>query len=249
MTHARTGDPHCAGTWPISGRPCQHIPLPGLDVCPAHHPDGDQRPEPPPDDKRCQGTCKESGERCRYTHIPGGGVCRRHGGGAPQVRAKAKARVTEEGLVALATDLVGKPVANPLAELARVAGRARAWTELLEGHVRNLIEAPAPTGECPHCGGELDGAGAGSALRYEHRAGEQIRGEIQLYERAMAQFARVLADIGRLKIDERLAAITSRQADAVIAALEAGLNAAGVRDPGQRTAAKAAASRELRAVK
>lgn len=249
MSHAAPGEPHCNGVWPITGNPCKNKLYRDGETCPAHTPDGDKRKPAPPDEARCAAVNKETGERCRQRHIPGATVCALHGGGAPQVRAKAEARATEEQLVALAADLVGKPVANPLAELARVAGRARAWTELLEGHVLSLLEPAEAPGQCPHCGGELDTAGAGSALRYEHRAGEQIRGEIQLYERAMAQFARILADIGRLKIDERLAAITSKQADAVIAAIEAGLNAAGVRDPGQRNLAKAAASRELRAVK
>ena len=47
--------------------------------------EGDQR-------RRCRAR-RKNGERCRNWSIRGGFVCRMHGGGAPQVRAKARARV------------------------------------------------------------------------------------------------------------------------------------------------------------
>lgn len=247
MAHGRRGETTCTATWPITGRACLHLPVDESGCCAAHHPDGDKRRPPPCDADRCTATTKETGERCRHHRGPDGApVCRYHGGGAPQVKVAAQRRGVDAELERMAT-LVGTPVGNPLTELSRVAGRSRAWMEMLEERVQALLDAQDGDGRCPHCGEDLEDA-AGS-LRYRGGAGEQIRGEVQLYERAMDRLGRLLADIGRLKIDERLAAITSKQADAVIAALEAGLNAAGVREPAQRTAAKSAASRELRLVR
>lgn len=42
--------------------------------------------------RRCTAT-NNRGARCRYPPIPGGTVCRFHGGGAPQVKAKAMDRL------------------------------------------------------------------------------------------------------------------------------------------------------------
>lgn len=208
-----------------------------------------------PDARRCASTIRgvsrpeRRGEPCGNWAMKGQTVCGKHGGKAPQNMKAAALRLADADLDRQASKLVGKPVANPLTELSRLAGRARALVEVLEGRVETLLDADGED-RCPHCDGDLtvDG-GSGSGIRYRGGAGEQIRGEIQLYERAMDRLGRVLADIGRLKIDERLAAITAKQAGVIIAALEAGLNAAGVRDPGQRTLAKSAASRELRAVR
>jgi hypothetical protein len=239
---AREGDTPCSGIWPLTGNPCRNAARAGLGTCVAHDPGGDPRPTPP-EEFRCTATNKESGERCRRQHAPGGVVCAMHGGNAPQARAEAKRRATEARLDSLATDLTGRPVGNALTELSRLAGRARAWMQMLEERVQALLDA-----ESAPSGGDEEEQGD-HGIRYYHRAGEQTRAEVQLYERAMGQLGSLLTSIARLNIDERLARITERQAEAVIAALEAGLTAAGVRDPEQRTAAKAAASRELRLVR
>ena len=42
---------------------------------------------------QCEATSKQSKKRCRRQAISGGTVCRMHGGGAPQVIAKAKIRL------------------------------------------------------------------------------------------------------------------------------------------------------------
>ena len=241
------GDTLCTSTWLISGKPCKSAARKGAETCPAHDPAGDQRRPPPPDEIRCNATNKESGERCRNGHGPGGKVCGKHGGKAAQVKRAATARTTEAELVTLATGLVGKPVGNPLTELSKLAGRARAWMELLEDRVQALLDEDHADPE--HIERDERGKPVERGIRYRGGAGEQTRAEVQLYERAMGQLGTLLTAIARLDIDSRLAAITEKQADAVIAALEAGLTAAGVNEPGQRTLAKAAASRELRLVK
>ncbi|MET8862288.1 hypothetical protein ABZW11_04935 [Nonomuraea sp. NPDC004580] len=50
----------------------------------------------------------------------------------------------------------------------------------------------------------------------DDRGGEQLRAEIALYERALDRAGRVLADIARLRIDERLTAITEEQAHTLV---------------------------------
>lgn len=171
--------------------------------------------------RRREGTCKR--DAGAGTDHRGFGNCSWHGGTSPTGRMSALAEQAER----LLYRQDAKPCANPLEALQRLAGRALALEETI-GHLVNDL----------------------SAIRYEDAKGaEQLRSEVAVLERAMDRAGRILVDIAKLNIDERLAAITSRQADAVIAALEAGLAAAGVIDPQQRVLAKAAASRELRLVR
>lgn len=209
----------------------------GKDLCFRHDPDWAS------EDKLCTAHISggydhrdRAGERCPHLRMQGLTVCRVHGGAAQ--KAVGRRRVAEEKLMAEVTRLAGRPVENPLTELSLLAGRARALMDVLEGRVQKLLDADDGVD-----GGEGDGG-----IRYRGTAGEQIRGEVQLYERAMDRLGRMLVDIGRLNIDERLAKIEQRQVEAVVAAIEAGLSAAGVRDPQQRAIGKSAAARHLRAV-
>lgn len=222
-----------------NGKPCKLWARRGTDKCTMHSVDG----------PRCTADVsgishpENAGTRCRKPAEPGQDVCDKHGGKSPQAKSAAARRIVEAELMELAEDLVGAPVDNPLTELANLAGRSRAWMELLQKRVEKLLESGTDTeGEEGHNSGKSNG------IRYQAGAGEQIRAEIQLYERAMDRLGKFLADFGRLRIDERLAKISERQADTVIGAIEAALNAAGVRDQTQRTAAKQAAARHLQLV-
>lgn len=230
------------------GTPCKSPALVDSDYCRAH---GDaQSGLPfgglPPEERRCTATAsggftrpERKGERCKKWAMAGQTVCDHHGGMAEQNRIAGARRVAEAKLQAQAADMVGVPVDNPLTELAGLAGRARAWMDLMQGRVEILLTATDPT--AAEDGGE-------NGIRYRGGAGEQLRAEVALYERAMDRLGKFLADYGRLGIDERLARISERQADTVIAAIEAALNAAEVRDPGLRIAAKKAAGRHLQRV-
>jgi hypothetical protein len=83
-------------------------------------------------------------------------------------------------------------------------------------------------------------------MRYRDTSGEQLRAEVGLYERAMDRLGKFLTDYARLDIDNRLAAITTSQADRVIDAIDAALAAAGIHDKTQIQAAKKAAAAKLR---
>jgi hypothetical protein len=83
------------------------------------------------------------------------------------------------------------PVGDPLAQLALLAGQAVAWKDAMAGRVNHL-----------------------AGLRYEGTgAGEQLRAEVALWERALDRCERVLVAMAKLNIDERLAKINEAEAD------------------------------------
>lgn len=171
------------------------------------------------------GTCaKQAGWG---THHLGEGPCRLHGGSTPSVSKGANLRLVQRE----ALELFGKvydaptPVDNPLAAYAELAGEVMAWKNLMH----TLLE---------------DVRAVGFESDY---AGVQINAAVQLYERAMDRANTVLSSYARLKIDERLAAITEAQKNAVIRAINAALDAAGLQGDARADATKAAA-RHLRAV-
>jgi hypothetical protein len=78
--------------------PQQHSPKGPIKAKPGSDPIGAVDPIRP----RCRATSKGSGQPCRYPPIPGGFVCRFHGGGAPQVKAKAQERLLAIQMPAIA---------------------------------------------------------------------------------------------------------------------------------------------------
>ncbi|MEV0090457.1 HGGxSTG domain-containing protein [Streptomyces sp. NPDC050738] len=183
----------------------------------------------PTPERRCTAKAKRSGNPCQHWALQGQTVCRSHGGKAQQNLKAGKKRVTEakiedETRRALARLDVG-PVDNPLTALSEIAGQVIAWKDALAERVNELTR-----------------------IRFtDDKGAEQLRAEVALYERAMDRCVNVLGTIGRLKIDERLAAINEQQAGVVIGAIEAALAYAGITGP-EATAAKQVAARKLRAV-
>lgn len=150
-----------------------------------------------------------------------------HGGSTPtHEKAGQRALVELEARKAFGRlSDVSAPVADPLTALSQLAGHVSAWMEFLAGRI-----------------------GALESLSYDSGfAGEQIRGEIQLWERALDRCNAVFGTAARLNIDERLARISERQADLVLKAIDVALDAAEV-PSARRTDAKRAAARHLRAI-
>lgn len=136
--------------------------------------------------RQTEGTCaKQAG--WGTDHV-GEGPCRLHGGNTRNHRTAAAVRQVETGARRVLADLgVSEPVVNPLLELQRLAGEIIQFKDALRGMVERL-----------------------NSVRYDGPVGEQIRGEIIVYERALDRCTRVLRDITSLKIDERIVEIQSR---------------------------------------
>lgn len=148
-------------------------------------------PYPLTDDVRCTAKSKQRGERCKqrvkqHDLDRGITVCHYHGAPLPQVQAAAERRTPEAKARAYLEKNGYEPLTDPVKVLADLAGEAVA----MKDYFRSQIDQ----------------------LRYEHRAGEQLRAEVALYERAMDRCVKVLTDIMRLGIAERRARIEEAQA-------------------------------------
>lgn len=174
---------------------------------------------------RCTATSR-TGKPCRQPAIPGGVVCRYHGGSAPQVVRTAAERVAQKRAQKVLADLgTVEPVADPMLELEKIAGRAVTLVEVLGGIVSQLTEVAYK-------------GGIGQGV-------EQVRGEVQAYQSALARAESVLSKILALDLDARRVRLQEAQAAVVLGAF-----AAVLADPGlalsveqQRTARQLLASR------
>jgi len=169
------------------------------------------------------GTCgaktqRGKGPACKRSPSKGAKRCRLHGGASPQVRAKAErdahqAKLERDIQRALRRFDI-QPVGDPLTALQQLAGEILAWKDILSSKVELLR----------------------GNWRYSTEYNEQIRGEVLLYERSLDRCVQALATIAKLNIEERLAAVTERQADQLEAALFDAFEIAGIpiTDPDKR---------------
>lgn len=175
---------------------------------------------------KCKGTAKSTGKPCGLNAVKGSMVCHKHGGSAPQVKAKARQRLLAAQAAEELARLDVDPIDNPLAMLADLLGQAAAFKDILAVKVNAL----------------------GDALRFEDVKGtEQLRSEVALWERALDRCERFAVNMARLDIDTRLAAITEQQHAMVLRAVDAALDAAHVAAD-LRPGAKRAAAGHLRLV-
>jgi hypothetical protein len=215
-----------------AGERCPRWAVSGLDVCNAHKPGAWAPSHDVPPERRCHGKSLDAdGHRtrpCKQWAIAGLTLCYRHGGSNRIMRAAGERRVAEDKVEkrarALALRLDIDPVDNPLKALSLHVGEEIRLKDVFARLVTELEE-----------------------IRYRGAAGEQIRAEITLYERALDRVGTRLIAYARLNIDERLAVIQEKQAEAVIRAIDAALAHAGITGPAASEARQVAA-RELRAV-
>lgn len=137
-------------------------------------------------------------------------MCRNHGGAAPQAKAAAARRHAEAQAAERATGLLRRegltPVTNPVEALTHLVAEVVSFKDVLADRVHSLGE-----------------------VRYQAGSGgEQLRAEIALYERALDRSARVLADIARLDLDERLVRLNEAQARIITAVLLASAGELGL---------------------
>ena len=204
------GKPLCAGIT-HKGAPCAKSPLPGFDFCLRHLPDEQVLAAEALGYERCKAIVHGEGNprkgmRCAESPVNGSGYCVYHQKGGNWIAPptlKDRRMIAKIHRIAPEEGIDTTKVANPLQALLELAAEAYAFKEELKRRVVSLRE---------------------NEWRYESIAGEQVRADIVLYERAMDRLARQLTVIAKLGIEERLARVTERQAfiveQAVVAALE-----------------------------
>lgn len=181
-------------------------PRPPCDKCGKVHP-------------RCSAHNRKGGP-CGRPRQPDTAVCDLHGGTTKRAKtAAARVRIEREARAALAkawAEQGDQPVVDPLAELARVAGEAVAFKDMLRAQVERLDgvltywqEQDIPTGE----EGEV-----------WTKAAEDARAVVVLYERAQARVGKILTDMVKLDIAGRMLELRTVQAVAIVEAVRQGLS-------------------------
>jgi hypothetical protein len=183
-----------------------------------------------PMEGRCGAAPRKNGPRtwpCKKYPMAGEKRCKLHGGKHSQgVRTRHKQELRDKVDKAI-RQLKITPVEDPLTALKTLAGEVLAWKDEMSRHVHQL-----------------------TSIRYTGEAAEQIRGEVQLFEKALDRCTTVLATIAKLNIDDRLAAITERQAQVLTNGLFAAFDEAGfgIVDVEKKKAVAAIFGRHLRLV-
>ncbi len=135
-------------------------------------------------ERRCTATTRR-GQPCANPPMVGALVCRMHGGAAGQVKRKAAVRVAEAKARTILDGHRVTPVTDPLTALMEVAGEVVAFKDYLSERA-----------------GEL----ASSADSDEERA------TLGAYERALDRCGRILVDMAKLNLDERMTRMAEGQA-------------------------------------
>ena len=161
------------------------------------------------------------GQPCGRQAMAGASVCDFHGGKSPGARQKAAQRLAE-GQARQVLNREGiVALEDPLRALQELAGEALR----LRGYFADRLAAL-------------------EQLRYEGRAGEQLRAEVSLYERALDRAQRFALDLARLDLDGRLVKISEQQAAVIAQVLQRALERLGL----YRDDVRVALADELRTV-
>lgn len=180
--------------------------------------------KPPRQARRCRCIRSTDGQPCGNWAMNNSVVCHAHGGRAPQARDSQREQAVEARLERLIHKYETDPCSDPITALQSLAGRALAMERAIGEMVNGLSE-----------------------IRYETIHGEQLRAEVAVLERAMDRCGKLLVDIAKLNIEERLAKVTEAQAALAQRALDAAL-AEMAFAPEQQAGTKASFARHLRAV-
>lgn len=127
-----------------------------------------------------------------------------HGGSARQVKAAGQRRLAESKVRAALDEVGVREIDNPLAELRSLTAEVVAWKDLAARHVAALEDRYA----------SADAKGT-----------EQIRAEVELYERALDRAGKFLEMWARLGIDSMLADMQVKVTELQVAIMRRGLDA------------------------
>lgn len=167
---------------------------------------------------RCSAKARKAPGGICHTHpVKRQRRCRMHGGTSPKAQQRAQRDEVREQVQDLLSKHDTGPVQDPLTALKGLAGEVVAWKDAMRDKVA-----------------ELD------TLSYSTDYGETARAVVQLFERAMDRAGEFLFKIAKLNIDERLAAVTERQAQMIEDAFFDALDEVGVPVTDMDTRSKAA---------
>lgn len=165
----------------------------------------------PADEERCVNPSTTSPDgRCRRKRVPEGTQCHYHGN-APHVqdavaRRQAAADAKHRAMVRL--EKQGYPrIGGPEAVIDMLEDRISvqyAMAVALDGLVRKLADE--------------------DSLRYEHRAGEQLRGEVQAWIQINQMVTKLGSDYLKIGLDERKVRLAEAQARILMGVIQAVLN-------------------------
>lgn len=171
-------------------------------------------------------------EQCKAKPIKGGTVCRYHGGSLPNVKATAQVRLARSSAEKMALkrlrDRMGtRSNTDVLNEMERLAAEVIVFKDVCREAVETIM--------------------AMDAWRYEGKAGEQLRAEVAVYERALDRCEKVLATCFRLGMAERRASIDEAEQQLVAMVIRNTLNRLELNEYQQRLAITVV-TEELRAL-
>jgi hypothetical protein len=222
----------CAGVTHL-GVACRKNELPGFGYCLRHLPEELCDEAEKLGYRRCKHAVNDNanprhGMRCANEAINDGQYCAFHQPQdkwiVPQTYEQRRAMVRLSKAAGEAGIDTSK-VANPLQALMEVAAEEMAFKDELAMRVVALEK---------------------NEWRYENIAGEQIRGDIILYERALDRVTRSLTVLTKLGIEERLTKVTERQARIVEQAVVRAIEEIGL-SPEMQDKAREAVGKHLRA--
>lgn len=230
----------CRYTETFSGERCGNYEVDGLEFCLQHVPDDLlEEAEENTGMHRCRhgfGT----GDPCRQIAVNGTEPlrCKNHGANIGshmwkkavenEFNAQVNGRLT--AIMQANGESLMHPTAinDPLNELLELAAEVKALKEIFRLTAANLI--------------------AQQKVRYNHaKVGEQLRVEMLLYERGVERLAKILIDVSKLRIEDRLAGVQEQTAQMLERALDAALEESGVGLAGI-TGARKAFRRHLKVV-
>lgn len=176
--------------------------------------------------RRCT-KIKADGERCKRPPIKGALVCQMHGGQLPPVKKAAAVALTEARVRREISSMRDVPqmtgVNDVYTELLEVLSMCAQWRRLLGDRVSYLTNLGYSTLE----------------------NGEQVRADVQLFERSLERSAKVGEMLARLNLDERKAALDERTAAQLGMCIQQILNDLNLTDE-QRELAAVVAPRRVR---
>ena len=153
------------------------------------------------------GAKTRSGGSCRQPAMQGSPRCRMHGGSSPQARKRAQLRLAERQALAVLEREGIPPMTDPLTALQQLAGEALRLKDYFGERLAALEQ-----------------------LRYEGRAGEQLRAEVALFERALDRAQKFALDLAKLNLEDRLVRLSEAQGRMLAQCVEAALQACGLED-------------------